>query len=282
MKRKYRYALLRYLLLISGAFVMIYPLLFLVSATFRSNSEIFSTVGLLPTAPTLDGWRNAFADYGGQINLLRAMGNTYAYALPKVLLTLISTTLTAYGFARFQFAGKRLLQILLYCTLFLPQTVLYVPQFVLFERLGWVDSPLYLPLVVPAALAGETALVVMMIQFFRSIPKAYDEAARLDGCHSLQVLWYVLLPMLKPVLITCGVLQLLWSVNDYMGPLLYVKTPSRYPISVFVKLSMDADSGFAWNRVMAVCCVAMLPQIIVFFIAQRHNDLPISAGGIKI
>ncbi len=282
MKRKYRYALLRYLLLISGAFVMIYPLLFLVSATFRSNSEIFSTVGLLPTAPTLDGWRNAFADYGGQINLLRAMGNTYAYALPKVLLTLISTTLTAYGFARFQFAGKRLLQILLYCTLFLPQTVLYVPQFVLFERLGWVDSPLYLPLVLPAALAGETALVVMMIQFFRSIPKAYDEAARLDGCHSLQVLWYVLLPMLKPALMTCGVLQLLWSVNDYMGPLLYVKTPSRYPVSVFVKLSMDADSGFAWNRVMAVCCVAMLPQIIVFLIAQRHNDMPISAGGIKI
>lgn len=282
MKRKYRYALLRYLLLISGAFVMIYPLLFLVSATFRSNSEIFSTVGLLPAAPTLDGWRNAFADYGGQINLLRAMGNTYAYALPKVLLTLISTTLTAYGFARFQFAGKRLLQILLYCTLFLPQTVLYVPQFVLFERLGWVDSPLYLPLVVPAALAGETALVVMMIQFFRSIPKAYDEAARLDGCHSLQVLWYVLLPMLKPALMTCGVLQLLWSVNDYMGPLLYVKTPSRYPISVFVKLSMDADSGFAWNRVMAVCCVAMLPQIIVFFIVQHRNDMPISAGGIKI
>lgn len=282
MKRKYRYALLRYLLLIVGAFVMIYPLLFLVSATFRSNSEIFSTVGLLSAAPTLDGWRNAFADYGGQINLLRAMGNTYAYALPKVLLTLISTTLTAYGFARFQFAGKRLLQILLYCTLFLPQTVLYVPQFVLFERLGWVDSPLYLPLVVPAALAGETALVVMMIQFFRSIPKAYDEAARLDGCHSLQVLWYVLLPMLKPVLITCGVLQLLWSVNDYMGPLLYVKTPSRYPVSVFVKLSMDADSGFAWNRVMAVCCVAMLPQIIVFFIAQHRNDMPISTGGIKI
>lgn len=282
MKRKYRYALLRYLLLISGAFVMIYPLLFLVSATFRSNSEIFSTVGLLPAAPTLDGWRNAFADYGGQINLLRAMGNTYAYALPKVLLTLISTTLTAYGFARFQFAGKRLLQILLYCTLFLPQTVLYVPQFVLFERLGWVDSSLYLPLVVPAALAGETALVVMMIQFFRSIPKAYDEAARLDGCHSLQVLWYVLLPMLKPALMTCGVLQLLWSVNDYMGPLLYVKTPSRYPISVFVKLSMDADSGFAWNRVMAVCCVAMLPQIIVFFIVQHRNDMPISAGGIKI
>ncbi len=282
MNRRKRHELLRYLLLTAGAFVMIYPLLWLVSATFRSNSEIFSSVGLFPIEPTLEGWRDAFADYGGQINLLRAMGNTYAYVLPKVLLTLISTTLTAYGFARFQFAGKRIFQILLYCTLFLPQTVLYVPQFVLFELLGWVDSPLYLPLVIPAALAGETALVVMMIQFFRGIPKVYDEAARLDGCHSLQLLWYVLLPMLRPVLITCGVLQLLWSVNDYMGPLLYVKTPSRYPVSVFVKLSMDAGSGFAWNRVLAVCCVAMLPQIIVYFIAQRRSDMPIAAGGIKM
>lgn len=274
--------LMRYFLLAIGAIIMVYPLLWLISATFRTNSEIFSQVGLIPTSPTLSGWCEAFADYGGQINLLRAMGNTYGYVLPKVLLTLVSVTLTAYGFARFQFIGKKLWLGMLYCTLFLPQTVLYVPQFVLFERLGWVDSPLYLPLIVPAAMAGETVLVVMLIQFFRGIPRTFDEAARLDGCNSLQLLWYVLLPLLKPVLISCGVLQLLWSVNDYMGPLLYVKTPSRYPLSIFVKLSMDADSGFAWNRVLAVCCIAMLPQIILYFIAQHRSDTPIAAGGIKI
>lgn len=282
MNRRRKYALLRYGLLIAGAFVMLYPLLWLISATFRSNSELFSQAGLIPKQITFEGWRNVFADYGGQINLLRAMGNTYGYVLPKVLLTLVSVTLTAYGFARFSFAGKKLWMGLLYATLFLPQTVLYVPQFVLFERLGWVDSALYLPLIVPAALAGETVLVVMLIQFFRGIPKTYDEAARLDGCNSLQLLWYVLLPMLKPVLISVGVLQLLWSVNDYMGPLLYVKTPARYPISVFVKLSMDADSGFAWNRVLAVCCIAMLPQIVVYFIAQHRSDTPVATGGVKM
>ncbi len=282
MKAKRQKHLLRYAVLAAGAFLMVYPLLWLVSATFRTNSEIFSQSGLIPLEPTLDGWRTAFAEYGGQIDLLRAMGNTYLYVLPKVLLTLISVTLTAYGFARFSFAGKKLWMLLLYSTLFLPQTVLYVPQFVLFERLGWVDSPFYLPLIVPAALAGETTLVIMLIRFFRGIPKVYDEAARLDGCHSFQVLWYVLLPMLRPVLITCGVLQLLWSVNDYMGPLLYIKTPARYPLSVFVKLSMDADSGFAWNRVLAVCCVAMLPQIIVYFIAQRRSEDAVVVGGIKM
>lgn len=277
--RAVRGRLLRLLLLTLGAIVMVYPLLWLVGATFRDNAELFSSAGILPKRPTPEGWLSVFAAYGGQINLLKAMRNTYLIALPKVLLTLCSVTVTAYGFARFEFAGKRLLLMLLFATLFLPQTVLYVPQFVLFSRLGWVDSPAYLPLIVPAALAGDTVLTVMLMQFFRGIPRTYDEAARLDGCNSLQTLIYILIPLLRPVLISVGVLQLLWTVNDYMGPLLYVKSPARYPMSVYVKLSMDADSGFAWNRVLAVCCIAMLPQIILYFCAQRFTTP--EAGGIK-
>lgn len=279
MSRVSKSAILRYFLLTAGALVMIYPLLWLLGATFRSNQELFSTAGILPRHPVLEGWRKALTSYGGQIGLLKAMRNTYLIAIPKVLLTLISVTLTAYGFARFSFKGKRLLTALLFATLFLPKTVLYVPQFVLFNRLGWIDSPHYLPLIVPAALAGDTVLVVMLIQFFRGIPRTYDEAARLDGCSSLQTLFYILVPLQRPVLISVGVLQLLWTVNDYMGPLLYVKTPARYPLSVYIKLSMDADSGFAWNRVLAVCCIAMLPQILVYFFAQRY--MTPEAGGLK-
>lgn len=278
MSRIQRIRLLRLVLLLLGAAVMLYPILWLLGATFRDNRTLFSDAGIIPLHPTLDGWRAALNSYGGQINLLRAMGNTYAYALPKVLLTLVSVTLTAYGFARFEFAGKKLWTALLLSTVFLPQTVLYVPQFVLFDRLGWIDSPLYLPLIVPAALGGETVLIVMLMQFFRSIPRSYDEAAKLDGANSLQTLVYILVPQLRPVLLSCGVLQLLWTVNDYMGPLLYVKTPMRYPLSVFVKLSMDADSGFAWNRVLAVCTVAMLPQILLYFAAQRFSTP--EAGGL--
>ena len=279
MSRVSKSAILRYFLLTAGALVMIYPLLWLLGATFRSNQELFSTAGILPRHPVLEGWRKALTSYGGQIGLLKAMRNTYLIAIPKVLLTLLSVTLTAYGFARFSFKGKRLLTGLLFATLFLPKTVLYVPQFVLFNRLGWIDSPHFLPLIVPAALAGDTVLVVMLIQFFRGIPRTYDEAARLDGCSSLQTLFYILVPLLRPVLISVGVLQLLWTVNDYMGPLLYVKTPARYPLSVYIKLSMDADSGFAWNRVLAVCCIAMLPQILVYFFAQRF--MTPEAGGLK-
>lgn len=277
--RMLRGGVFRLILLTLGALVMVYPLLWLLGATFRDNNELFASAGILPLHPTLEGWRSAFAAYGGQISLLKAMRNTYLIALPKVLLTLCSVTLTAYGFARFDFAGKRLLMLLLFATLFLPQTVLYVPQFVLFSRLGWVDSPAYLPLIAPAALAGDTVLTVMLIQFFRGISRTYDEAARLDGCNSMQTLIYILMPLLRPVLISVGVLQLLWTVNDYMGPLLYVRSPARYPLSVYVKLSMDADSGFAWNRVLAVCLIAMLPQIILYCFAQRFTTP--EAGGIK-
>ena len=279
MTHRKRERMLRYTVLTLGAVVMIYPLVWLISATVRENSELFSSAGVLPIHPTLEGWKNAFASYGGQIHLLRAMGNTYAYAIPRVLLTLISTTLTAYGFSRFSFRGKRFWTLCLFSTLFLPQTVLYVPQYVLMNALGWIDSALYLPLIVPAALAGDTVLVVMLMQFLRGIPTAYDEAAKLDGCNSMQTLWYVLVPMLRPVLLSCGVLQLIWTVNDYMGPLLYVKSPERYPLSLFVKLSMDADSGFAWNRVLVVCCIAMLPQIVLYAVSQRLSTP--DAGGLK-
>lgn len=279
MNKPARASILRHIVLILGAIIMIYPLLWLISATFRSNSEIFSSTSILPLRPVLDGWRRAFTSYGGQISLYIALRNTYLIAIPKVLLTLISVTLTAYGFARFSFKGKKILTALLFATLFLPRTVLYVPQFLLFHKLGWIDSPLYLPLIAPAALAEDTVLIVTLIQFFRNIPRTYDEAAQLDGCNSLQTLIHILIPLLRPVLISVGVLQLFWTVNDYMGPLLYVKTPARYPISVYIKLSMDADSGFAWNRVLAVCCISMLPQILLYFLAQRF--MTPETGGIK-
>ena len=271
--------LLHLILLLLGAGIMLYPLLWLLGASLRTNAEIFGSASVIPLHVTLDGWRAAWRSYGGQIDLLHALRNTYAYVIPKVLLTVVSVTLTAYGFARFEFAGKRLLSACLFATLFLPQTVLYVPQFILFDRLGWIDSPLYLPLTVPAALAGDTVFVVMLMQFIRSIPRSFDEAARLDGCNSLQTLRYILVPMLRPVLISIALLQMLWSVNDYMGPLLYVKSPVRYPVSVFVKLSMDAESGFQWGRVLAVCCIAMLPQVLIYFAAQ-HFTTP-EAGGLK-
>ncbi len=272
---------LRYGVLILVGIIMVYPLLWMIGATFKPNSEIFSGIGLIPKHPTLQGYIDAMNDYGGDINIFTAMLNTFSYVIPKVIFTVISATVTAYGFGRFEFKGKGFLFAVLMSTLFLPQVVLNVPQFVLFSKMGWVGSHLYLPLVVPTLFATDTYFVFMLIQFQRNVPKELDEAAKIDGCNSLQTLYKVIVPMLLPAITSCALFQFMWSTNDFMGPLLYVNTPAKYPMAIFVKLSMDADAGVSWNRILALSLISIIPSLIVFFLAQDQFVEGISDGGVK-
>ena len=272
---------IKYIILIAVGFIMVYPLIWMVGATFKTNNEIFSNLTPFTAHPTLDGYKNAMNDYGGSINIFKAMFNTYSYVLPKVIFTVISATLTAYGFGRFNFIGKNVLFAALMATLFLPQVVMNVPQFILYNNFGWVDSEIYLPLIIPSLFAFDTYFVFMLIQFLRGIPRELGEAATIDGCNSIQTLVMVICPMLKPAMVSCALFQFMWSSNDYMGPLLYVKTPSNYPAAIFVRLSMDADTGFDWNRVLAVSLISIIPSLVVFFCAQKQFIEGISAGSVK-
>ena len=272
---------LKYVVLIAVGFVMIYPLLWMIGATFKTNNEIFSGIGIFPKNPTIQGYIDALNNYGGDIDILRSMINTYSYVIPKVLFTVISSLVTAYGFGRFHFKGKNFFFALMLCMLFLPQVVLNVPQYLLFNGFGWVDSQWYAALIIPTLFATESYFIFMLVQFMRNVPREMDEAAQIDGCNSFQTLYKVIAPMLSPALVSVALFQFMWSSNDFMGPLLYVKTPQRYPAALFVKLSMDADSGFAWNRVLAVSVISILPSLIVFFLAQNKFVDGISAGSVK-
>ncbi len=269
---------LRYLLLISLGIVMIYPLCWMIGASFKTNSELFSSAGILPLAPTLDGYRNGFKGYEG-MNLLHFMGNTYKFVIPKVVITVVSAVVTSYGFARFQFVGKKLLFALLLSTLFLPQVVLNVPQYILFNEVGWLNS--YLPIVIPSMLAGDTFFVYMLIQFLRGIPRELEEAAEIDGCNVVERLWYVIVPMIKPSVVSCALFQFMWASNDFMGPLIYINSVRKYPVSIFLRMSMDTESGFDWNRILAMSLLAIIPSLIVFFMAQDSFVEGIAAGGVK-
>jgi oligogalacturonide transport system permease protein len=280
-KRRVLFTFLKYFVLIAVGIIMVYPLVWMVGATFKSNNEIFSGIGFIPKKPTLDGYKNAMNNYGGDINIWGAMLNTYLYVIPRVIFTVASSTLTAYGFGRFNFIGKRALFALLMSTLFLPQVVLNVPQYILYNSLGWINSPFYLPIIIPTLFAVDTYFVFMLIQFLRNIPRELDEASKIDGCNSLQTLVQIIVPMLKPAMVSCALFQFMWSSNDFMSPLLYVNTPKRYPATIFVKLSMDADTGFDWNRVLAVSLISIIPQLIIFFAAQNTFVEGISAGGVK-
>ena len=272
----------QYFVLILVGVIMIYPLVWMIGATFKSNAEIFSGIGFLTANPTLQGYIDAVtSNYGGDINIWRAFLNTYSYVLPKVVFTVISSVVAAYGFSRFQFRGKNLLFGIMISTLFLPQVVLNVPQYLMYNTFGWINSKWYLPLWVPTLFATETYFVYQLVQFMRSIPHDLDEAAAIDGCGPVKILYKIIRPMLSPSLVACALFQFMWSCNDFMGPLLYVQTPSKYPMSIFVKMSMDADNGFNWNRILALSLISIIPQLVVFFCAQDAFIDGLSAGAVK-
>ena len=272
----------QYFVLILVGVIMIYPLVWMVGATFKSNAEIFAGIGFLTANPTLQGYIDAVTqNYGGDISIWRAFINTYSFVIPKVIFTVISSVIAAYGFSRFKFKGRDMLFGIMISTLFLPQVVLNVPQYLMYNSFGWINSPFYLPLWVPTLFAPETYFVYQLVQFMRSIPHDLDEAAAIDGCGPVKILYKIIAPMLSPSLVACGLFQFMWSCNDYMGPLLYVQTPSKYPMSIFVKLSMDADSGFNWNRILALSLISIIPQLVVFFCAQDAFIDGISAGAVK-
>ena len=272
----------QYFVLILVGVIMIYPLVWMVGATFKSNAEIFAGIGFLTANPTLQGYIDAVTqNYGGDISIWRAFINTYSFVIPKVIFTVISSVIAAYGFSRFKFKGRDMLFGIMISTLFLPQVVLNVPQYLMYNSFGWVNSPFYLPLWVPTLFATETYFVYQLVQFMRSIPHDLDEAAAIDGCGPVKILYKIIAPMLSPSLVACALFQFMWSCNDFMGPLLYVQTPSKYPMSIFVKLSMDADSGFNWNRILALSLISIIPQLVVFFCAQDAFIDGISAGAVK-
>ncbi|MBE5994093.1 carbohydrate ABC transporter permease [Lacrimispora sp.] len=272
-------AFIRYGILTAVALVMIYPILWLVGATFKTNNEIFTTVGFIPKridfTPYIEGWKTRT-----QFTFTTFFLNTFQYVIPKILFCLISSTLVAYGFARFQFPFKKFLFSLLMATMFLPAVVTRIPLYLLWKNLGLLDT--YVPLIAPTIFANEPFFVFMLIQFLRSIPTYLDEAATVDGCNSFEILIRILLPALKPAIVSCTIFQFIWSFNDFLGPLIYVTSLSKYPVALALKMSIDQSSGIVeWNQILAMSFLALLPALILFFAAQKYFVEGITSTGAK-
>lgn len=278
-ERKKTSAYLQYFILLAVGMIMVYPLVWMLFATFKSNAEIFSSAGIWPKNWIFTAYQDLGKQIGGQINLWLAMFNTFKIVIPKVIFTLISSTLAAYSFTRFKYTPRNIMYGLMIATLFLPQVVLNTPQYIMYSKWGWTNS--YAPLIVPALFAVDSYFVFMLSQFLRGIPEDLEEAAEIDGCNTLQTLTRIIAPMLRPALVSCTLFQFMWSSNDFQGPLIYIKTVRNLPASVFMKMSMDADAGTAWNRVLASSIIALLPSLIIFFAAQKEFVEGISAGGVK-
>lgn len=271
-------AFVRYCVLAAVGLLMLYPLIWLIGASFKTNSEIFTNPGFIPKNPTIqgyiDGWQTSTP-----YTFTRFFWNTFLIIAPKVIGTAISATAVAYGFARFEFPGKKILFATLIATLLLPNVVTRIPQYLLFRDIGWLDS--FLPLWVPSALAGDAFFVFMLVQFLRAIPRDMEEAARVDGANSFQTLIFIVVPLLMPALISVCLFQFMWSMNDFLGPLIYISSVEKYPVSLALKLSIDTTEAFEWNRILAMSVLAITPALAVFFMAQKYFIEGISSGGVK-
>ncbi|PHV71005.1 sugar ABC transporter permease [Sporanaerobium hydrogeniformans] len=270
---------LLYGVLILVAIIMLYPILWLIGASFKSNADIFSSVWFMPKefdfTPYIQGWKT-----GTEYTMGHYFLNTFKIVIPKVIFVVISVTLTAYGFARFNFPGKKLFFSLVIATLLLPNIILRIPSYMMWKTFGMLDT--YAPLVLPSLFATDVFFVFMLIQFFRGIPKDLDESAKIDGCNSLQTLIFILMPVLKPAIISCALFTFMWTMNDFMGPLIFISSVEKYPLTIALKMSMDATGGaFDWNKIIAMSLVGLLPSIVVFFSAQRYFIEGISTSGIK-
>lgn len=269
---------LSYLLIIVIGCALLFPIVWMISAAFKTNDEIFGSIQLLPNTFSFEnfilGWKSA-----GQYTYATYFLNSFLMVIPTTLLTLASCSLVAYGFARFNFPFKNQLFALLIATLMLPNSVIIIPRYVLFNKLGWLDS--YLPFWAPALLACYPFFVFQMVQFMRGIPRDLDESACIDGCGTFRIFWQILLPLMKPALFSAALFQFLWTYNDYFNSLIYINSVSKYTVSLALRLSVDAESVVVWGRVMAMAFVAVLPLILLFFAAQKYFVEGIATSGLK-
>ncbi|MDD3504493.1 MAG: carbohydrate ABC transporter permease [Eubacteriales bacterium] len=266
------------LFLIALSVVFIYPLVWMLMSCFKTNQEIFGTPMALPTnfdfSVFKQGWEGA-----GQYSYTVYFKNTFSIVLPVVGFTLLSSLFVAYGFARFNFKLKKTLFTLMIATMMLPNAVVLIPKYMFFNMLEWVDT--YLPFTVPVLFGGGPFFIYMLIQFFRGVPRDLDEAATIDGCSSFGILFRVMVPLCKPALFSAGLFQFMWTWNDFMGPLIYINSVYKYPISLGLRMSLDMTTNIAWNQVLAMSLVSILPPTILFFLAQKYFVEGIATSGMK-
>ncbi|MCG0238372.1 MAG: carbohydrate ABC transporter permease [Firmicutes bacterium] len=267
-----------YACLTMGAAVVVVPLFWMVSTSLKGPDALFSyPPEWIPRPPM---WRN-YIDAWKILPFGRFLFNTIFITALAVTAELITTSLVAYGFARFDFRGRDVLFVILLATMMLPGVVTLIPSFLIWRRLGLVDT--FDPLVLGAWFAWGPAYIFMMRQFFLTIPKSIEEAAIMDGANVVQIYWHIMLPMIRPALLAIAVLSFQGNWNNLQAPLIYLNTMEKYPMVLGLKffeatLSKEAPM---WNYMMAMSVLMALPIVGLFFAAQKYFIEGINIGATK-
>ena len=276
-KRRRIMSVVAHVLLIGASILMLYPLLWMLSASFRPENEIFNSSSLIPSSVSLHGY------ISGWFGLSRSFDTFFVNSLTISLLCVVGNlaacSLTAFAFARLEFKGRNFWFALMLGTLMLPYQVTLIPQYVLFLNIGWVNT--FLPLVVPKFLAADSFFIFLMVQFFRGIPRELDEAAMMDGCSPWRIYWKIMLPLSLPVLTTAGIFTFIFTWDDFFAPLIYLSDIKTYTVTVALRTFVDSTAESNWSGLFAMSMLSLVPIFVIFLFFQRYLIEGIATTGMK-
>ncbi|QAY59068.1 carbohydrate ABC transporter permease [Microbacterium protaetiae] len=258
--------------------IVLYPLVWLFLSTFKPNAEFGQNPGLLPQNPTFENYGKVMEGIAG-VPMWRFFANSLILAVSAVVGTVFSSALAAYAFARVQFKGLGILFAAMIGTLLLPVHVLIIPQYIIFNKLDLIDT--FVPLILPKFLATEAFFVFLIVQFIRQMPRDMDEAARIDGAGHFRIFWSIILPLIKPALITCAIFAFIWTWNDFLGPLLYLTSPDNYPLPIALRLYNDQTSSSDYGATVTASFIALIPILLFFIVFQRFLVEGVATQGLK-
>ncbi len=256
---------------------MIYPMVWLVGASFKPENQIFTTMNPLPLTFTFANYLSGWTATGTSFTVY--LSNSLTVSLVTVVANVASCSVAAYAFARLDFALRGFWFAVMLGTMMLPFQATLIPQYAIFYQLNWINT--FLPLVVPYLLAYDAFFIFLMVQFIRGIPRELDEAAALDGAGHVRVFFSIILPLLRPALLTTTILTFIWTFNDFLRQLVYLSDHTRYTAPLGLNAFVDRASGSSYGGMLAMSVVTLVPTVVVFLTSQRRLVEGVATTGIK-
>lgn len=277
LKRKISTAVYHFFML-AFCVVMLYPLLWMISSSFKETNDIMRTAEqLIPSNPTFDNYINGIKGIAGY-SFWHFAGNSLLMSVVRTIGTVVSSSLTAFGLARIRFKGRKIWFGIMIGTMCLPSMVLQIPQFIMFNGFGWVGT--WKPILIPCWFGGGAFNIFLLMQFMRNIPRELDEAARMDGCGWFRLYTNIMLPLVVPAICSVAILTFIGAWGDFYSALIYLNVPEYYPIAYALKLYAD-DVSVNYGPMLAMSVFSITPIIILFFLFQKTLVDGISTSGIK-
>ncbi len=269
-----------YHILVCGfGLTMIYPLLWMIMSSFKETSTIFTTASqLIPEKFTFDNYTNGWEGFA-KVSFGTFFKNSLFISIVATIGTVFSSSIVAYGFARCKFFGKRALFVAMLASMMLPAQVLMIPQYLWYQKLGWVGT--YLPLIMPYWFAVQGFFIYLMVNFIEGIPRELDEAAKIDGCTYYSIYRRIILPLIVPALITGGIFSFMWRWDDFLSALLYINSTAKYPVSLALKLFSDPGSSSDYGAMFSMATLSIMPTVLIFVSLQKYLVEGISTTGLK-